>query len=314
MVLFIVFTIYAYSQPLQIKEPVRFLALGDSYTVGQSVPSASSWPAQLTDSLKSRGYEIGQLSIIATTGWRTDNLKNALLTLQPENDYNLVSLLIGVNDQYQGVSVDLYPAHFEELLNMAIEYAGGDTSSVFILSIPDYAYTPFGQDMNAGRISSDIDQYNAINSAIARDYGVAYFDITSISREGLARPELVAADGLHPSGLMYSLWVSYILAAVVGGPAVSSYYADPGLSLVSDITSFPDPVNDQLHFYSGNTGMDNLEIRIFTSSGKMVNVTRLSPKHDTHVVLNVAFLCPGIYFYEIISDRKLLTNGKFVKN
>lgn len=310
MILFIVFTTSVYSQVLPIRNPVKFLALGDSYTVGQSVPSSSSWPAQLMDSLSSRGYEIEQLSIFATTGWRTDNLKNGLLKMESSNDYNLVSLLIGVNDQYQGISIDLYPSNFEELINMAIEYASGDTSSVFVLSIPDYAFTPFGQNMNSSEITSEINQYNSINSAISQEYGIAYFDITPISREGLVRPELVAGDGLHPSGVMYGEWVSLILQSVTGEPAASSVNGNPEPH--TDVYFYPNPVRDQIHFIIENLEITNLKIRIFSIEGRLLS--DISSGHETDVIINVEDFHSGVYSYQIISDREVLFTGKFVKN
>jgi lysophospholipase L1-like esterase len=190
-------------------QKIKFLALGDSYTIGESVNESERWPMQLLQQLQSKGYECQPPQIIATTGWRTDDLKNAIAKRKPEKDFNLVSLLIGVNNQYQGKSVESYTPEFEELLNIAIEHAGGDKSKVFVVSIPDYGYTPFGRNKQAA-ISKDIDEFNAANKAITEKYGIKYFNITEISRKGFDDPTLVANDGLHPSGKMYALWVDLI--------------------------------------------------------------------------------------------------------
>ncbi|MBL7905715.1 MAG: T9SS type A sorting domain-containing protein [Bacteroidales bacterium] len=196
-------------QNILVREPVRMLALGDSYTIGQSVVADERWPEQLTAQLKSLGYQVDALKTIAQTGWRTDNLQNAVNQQLPLTGYNLVSLLIGVNNQYQGGTLQVYSTEFTQLLQQAITLAGGNPRHVFVLSIPDYAYTPFGN--GNPQISAEIDEFNAINKAITGSYGVKYIDITPISRNGLAQPWLVAGDGLHPSGEMYRLWVLEIL-------------------------------------------------------------------------------------------------------
>ena len=200
------------AQKLIVREEVKLLALGDSYTIGESVALSSRWPSQLVDSLQKRGVDCLQPKIIATTGWRTDNLKNAIsrTKFKKDEEYNLVSLLIGVNNYYQGKSVESYAPEFEELLKTALQLAGGDKSSVFVLSIPDYGYTPFGKEKQQ-TISEGIDAYNAVNKSISDKYGVKYYNITDISRRGLDEPDLVAADGLHPSEKMYSQWVQLIL-------------------------------------------------------------------------------------------------------
>ena len=203
------------AQKLIVREEVKLLALGDSYTIGESVASSSRWPIQLVDSLQKRGVDCLQPKIIATTGWRTDNLKNAIsrTKFKKDEEYNLVSLLIGVNNYYQGKSVESYAPEFEDLLKTALQLAGGDTSSVFVLSIPDYGYTPFGKEKQQ-TISEGIDAYNAVNKSISDKYGVKYYNITDISRRGLDEPDLVAADGLHPSEKMYSQWVQVILSEI----------------------------------------------------------------------------------------------------
>ncbi len=182
----------------------KFLALGDSYTIGESVAESERWPNQLAAKLK-----LKEPRIIATTGWRTDQLKAAIEAANLKPEYDLVSLLIGVNNQYQGKPIEIYEREFEELLQASINLAKGKKKNVFVVSIPDYAYTPFGKAKQE-TISLELDQYNAINKRIAAKYGVRYFNITAISRKGFEDTELVAADGLHPSGKMYAQWVELI--------------------------------------------------------------------------------------------------------
>ncbi|MDF1571247.1 MAG: SGNH/GDSL hydrolase family protein [Bacteroidales bacterium] len=204
-------TMVAAAQSIEISEPVRFLALGDSYTIGQSVEENQRWPVQLIDVLKEEyGIQDAEVDIIARTGWTTGNLKAGIAQqLDTEKEYNLASLLIGVNNQYQGLDFNIYAPEFRELLDIAISAVGGDTGKVFIVSIPDYAFTPSFR--NDARVSSEIDAYNAVNESIAREYGVLYFNTTPISRNGLENPDLVADDQLHPSGLQYKQWVGMML-------------------------------------------------------------------------------------------------------
>jgi lysophospholipase L1-like esterase len=203
------------AQKLIVREEVKLLALGDSYTIGESVALSSRWPMQLVDSLQKRGVDCLQPKIIATTGWRTDNLKNAILRTKFKKDesYNVVSLSIGVNNYYQGKTVESYAPEFEDLLKTAIQLAGMDKSSVFVLSIPDYGYTPFGKE-NQQKITEGVDAFNAVNKSISDKYGVKYYNITDISRRGLSEPDLVASDGLHPSEKMYAEWVKVILSDI----------------------------------------------------------------------------------------------------
>jgi lysophospholipase L1-like esterase len=189
---------------------LSYLALGDSYTIGESVNESERWPNQLAKALTEKGVTVSQPKIIATTGWRTDNLKDAIIKADLKNNYDLVSLLIGVNNQYQGKPADQYAIEFEDLLKTAIQLAKGKSNNVFVVSIPDYGYTPFGLAKKE-TISKQLDEFNAINKRISEKYQVAYYNITDISRKGLDEPSLVAADKLHPSGKMYTLWTERIL-------------------------------------------------------------------------------------------------------
>ena len=186
-----------------------YLALGDRYTIGESVESSGRWPNQLIDSLEGQEIYLDSATIIAQKGWRTDELKAALAT-HDKFDYDLVSLLIGVNDQYQGKTAASYEPAFEELLSLAIERVGGDKERVFVLSIPNYGYTPFGV-LNREGITTEIAAYNQVIKRITNDKGIWYFYITAISEQGLSDTALVAADRLHPSAQQYALWVAEIL-------------------------------------------------------------------------------------------------------
>ena len=195
---------------------LKILSLGDSYTIGQSVCETCRFPEQLKESLKRRVESTSniQLNIIARTGWTTSNLKNAIVTQNPANDQDLVTLLIGVNNEYQNRPFSIYETEFPQLVNTAIQKAKGDKNKVIVISIPDYAYTPFGKGNSA--ISQRLDRYNDF----ARDYcsnnNISYVFITDITRQGLNRPELVASDGLHPSALAYTKFVERILPVALG--------------------------------------------------------------------------------------------------
>lgn len=192
------------------KQPLSYLALGDSYTIGESVTEKERWPVQLAKALSENGIPVEPPKIIAVTGWRTDNLKNGINIAQIKKKYDMVSLSIGVNNQYQGKPVGEYAIEYEDLLKTAIQLAGEDKSRVFVVSIPDYGFTPYGKPKQE-KITRELEEFNSVNRRITESYGVTYINITDISRRGLDDPELVAGDGLHPSGKQYSLWVERIL-------------------------------------------------------------------------------------------------------
>lgn len=188
---------------------MTFLALGDSYTIGEAVREAERWPVLLTDSLKNAGIDL-DTRIIAQTGWTTNELRAAIKASDMDPPYDLVSLLIGVNNQYRGYAVDQYSVEFKQLLLMAIEFAGDDSSRVFVVSIPDYGVTHFAENLDRQKIAAEIDQYNQLAESIAGEYGVPFINITPISREAVENGALIADDGLHPSGEMYRYWVELI--------------------------------------------------------------------------------------------------------
>ncbi len=191
--------------------PNTYLALGDSYTIGESVAPNENFPNLLLQKFKKANKNLNHVQIIAKTGWTTDELQAEIHHLNLLNhQFGLVSLLIGVNNQYRGRTVETYAPEFELLLQQALQLANHQIDKLFVVSIPDYAFTPFGN----GRIdiTKGIDEYNTVNEAITKKYGVAYFNITPISREGLQLPHLVAADGLHPSSAQYELWTELFFA------------------------------------------------------------------------------------------------------
>jgi len=194
---------------------LRYLALGDSYTIGESVGADARWPVQLAARLRQQGMAIGEPQIIARTGWTTDELLAAIDQAAPMGPFDLVSLLIGVNNQYRGRDSGEYRAEFRALLRRAIALAGGRAARVLVLSIPDWGVTPFAAGRDRGRIAAEIDAFNAINRAEAERAGARYVDITPESRAAAAHPELIAGDGLHPSGTMYAEWVELALPQVV---------------------------------------------------------------------------------------------------
>ncbi len=205
----------ATSADIMQNKSLTYLALGDSYTIGESVAEDQRWPVQLAQKMIGNGLNVKDPRIIATTGWRTDQLKEAINNADDLLDqYDMVSLLIGVNNQYQGRSVESFAPEFEELLQMAIEKAGGDASHVFVVSIPDYGKTPFGAAKEE-QIARELDAYNKVSMEISQKYDVAYYNITPISREAKEESELVASDNLHPSGEMYRRWVDLFYKDVI---------------------------------------------------------------------------------------------------
>ena len=186
-----------------------FLALGDSYTIGESVAADLRWPALLQKTLLAKEIPLGSPTILAKTGWTTDELQTAMDQFKFNPTYDLVSLLIGVNNQYRGRSADQYRKEFTSLLSQAITLSGNRPAHVLVVSIPDWGVTPFAEGRDRAKIAREIDQFNQVNREEAQRAGVLYLDITDISRQ--PRPEFIASDGLHPSGLMYQAWVDRLI-------------------------------------------------------------------------------------------------------
>ncbi|APY08108.1 lysophospholipase [Winogradskyella sp. J14-2] len=195
----------------------RILSLGDSYTIGQSVCESCSFPKQLKDSLVNNNDGVTfELNIIAQTGWTTSDLISNIVSENPSNNYDLVTLLIGVNNQYQGAPFSLYESEFPQLVQMAMSKVQGDKTKVIIVSIPDYAYTPFGQfSGDPSLTSTEIDMYNAFAENYCNENNITFVNITDITREGLNNPDLVASDDLHPSELAYTRFVERLLPLAI---------------------------------------------------------------------------------------------------
>lgn len=189
---------------------LRYLALGDSYTIGESVDESERFPNQLASLLSAEGLPT-EVTIIARTGWTTDELWQGIQARKLEPPYDLVSLLIGVNNQYRGYDINKYREEFKFLLGKAIEYAGGDATRVIVFSIPDWGVTPFAAGRDRAQISAEINAFNAVNLEETQGAGSYYMDVTPVSREAVARPNLIASDNLHPSGIMYAEWVKLAL-------------------------------------------------------------------------------------------------------
>lgn len=195
---------------LHVDPPSSFLALGDSYTIGESVEVAMRWPNQLVAALNRSGLEFEQPQIVAKTGWTTDELLAALDQASLKESYDYVSLLIGVNNQYRGRSVTSFEPEFTVLLERAISYSNRKANGVFVVSIPDWGVMPFAEGRDARKIALEIDTFNKSIERICKIYGVRFFDITEISRMASETPSFVASDGLHPSGEMYAAWVNEV--------------------------------------------------------------------------------------------------------
>ena len=194
---------------------LSYLALGDSYTIGESVAADARWPQQLASALRSRHVPMADPRIIATTGWTTQELNDAIDAAQPLGRYDFVSMLIGVNDQYRGHPLADYQRRFAPLLERAIGFAGGRADRVLVLSIPDWGVTRFGRESgrDTAQGAREIDDYNAAARAICIAHGVSFVDITGVSRQHGAEPAMLAGDGLHPSATMYALWTQAALPA-----------------------------------------------------------------------------------------------------
>lgn len=182
----------------------KFLALGDSYTIGQSVDEKDRWSVQLVDLLRNDFYFTKQ-DIIARTGWTTAELIDAINTRKVTEQYDMVSLLIGVNNQYRGQSLDEYRTEFRTLLNMSIGFARNQPKRVFVFSIPDWGMSPFGKNMNSKQIGQEIDDFNKVAKTECQKLSIVFIDITDISRKNTDL-DYFASDQLHYSGKMHLLW------------------------------------------------------------------------------------------------------------
>lgn len=185
-------------------QPIRILALGDSYTIGTAVEPAEQWPVHLALLLRQPGWNVAEPQLVARNGWTTSELMAGIEQANPTGPFDLVTLLIGVNNQYRGLDLEDYRQEFVTLLEQAIAFAGGQPGRVLVLSIPDYSVTPFGRGRES--IAAAINRFNDANQAETERLGACYLDITPLSRQAATDPSLLAADDLHPSGKMYAQW------------------------------------------------------------------------------------------------------------
>jgi lysophospholipase L1-like esterase len=192
----------------------NYLALGDSYTIGESVPLHKNFPYQVVQLLRKKEFNFNAPEIIAKTGWTTDELQEAMSKVTLLSKYDFVSLLIGVNNQYRGRDAIEYKQQYEEILKKAIELANGKKEHVIIVSIPDYAVTPHAETMDTEKISREIEVFNSINKALSIQYKVQYVDITAGSKSAKNDSSLIAQDGLHPSEKQYSVWAKKIVELI----------------------------------------------------------------------------------------------------
>ena len=188
-----------------------FLALGDSYTIGESVDAADRWPVQLARMVREKGADVADPQIIATTGWTTDELSAGMDAAAPKAPYRLVTVLIGVNNQFRGRDIVEFRTQFRAQCKRAVTLAGEKPSRVIVVSIPDYGVTPFAASSDRGKISRQIDAFNAGCHEEVTALGIAFVDITGISKKAADDRSLIADDGLHPSGKMYRQWAEKIL-------------------------------------------------------------------------------------------------------
>ena len=221
LVLFIGFVMLSCQKPsepaLKPKDDstsISWLALGDSYTIGQGVNTSERFPAQTLDLLKLRSIKTAQLTYIATTGWTSGELDKSI---SQENlaYYDFVTVLIGVNDQFQGVDTSAYSKNFKSILNRAIQATRGESQHVLVLSIPDYSLSPEGKKLDTAKIKREIDLFNTLNKKVTKDFKCQYLDITVLGREAKLNPSWIAKDGLHPSALAYKKWAEQIYPFII---------------------------------------------------------------------------------------------------
>jgi len=207
-------TVLMITNPEAPKSKYTFLSLGDSYTIGESVSASDRWSVQLAGLLRKNGVDVADPDIIARTGWTTAELQEAIKATENQKTYDLVSLLIGVNNQYRGQSQDRYRTEFRALLQTATRFAGSNTKHVFVLSIPDWSASPYAQGRNQNQIADAIDAFNAIARQECQAVGIAFIDITPLTRQATGNDTQFASDGLHYSGQQMRQWANMALPVV----------------------------------------------------------------------------------------------------
>ena len=208
--------------PTHAPVPMRLLALGDSYTIGEGVPQGQRWPEQWAARRRARGAATAPPVIVARTGWSTGELLEGIAAADPRPPFDRVTLLIGVNDQYRGRPLDDARADFAVALSRAVEFAGGDAKHVWVLSIPDWGVTPFASGRDRAAIAAEIDLFNAAFRERAARIGAHWLDITTLSRRHGEDPRWLTADGLHPSGAAYAEWAAALDDSMMAASSSSS--------------------------------------------------------------------------------------------
>ena len=198
-----------------MEKKLTYLALGDSYTIGEGVDAGDRWPVRLSETLVGEGIPTWSPLIVAQTGWTTDELMDGIDQAHIDPPFDLVSLLIGVNNQYRGWDTAVFRTEFSDLLDRAETFAGNDPGRVLVLSIPDWGVTPFAEGRDRATISAEIDAFNSIKKEVTEKRGILFIDITGISRLAENDESLLAGDGLHPSGKMYWMWVEKIIPVLI---------------------------------------------------------------------------------------------------
>lgn len=204
-------------QPRTGPSSLSWLALGDSYTMGQGLDPQDRLPAQTIALLKPRGIVVNKLSLVAAHGWTSADLLKAL-SLTGKMNYDVVTLMIGVNDQYLSLDTSVYSKNFTALLEYTLDVTMGNSTDVFVISIPDYSVTPAEKGSDTARIRKEIDMFNSINLRLSKEFNCSYVDITPLSKEARVNPNLISGDGLHPSALGYKDWARVMAAAISKTP------------------------------------------------------------------------------------------------
>jgi lysophospholipase L1-like esterase len=273
-----------------LSSTIKYLALGDSYTIGASVADSARWPNQLMDSLNKLGFSVEKKEIIATSGWTTTNLLSAMNGANLEKEYTLISILIGVNNFFQSKSIDLFKNELAVIIDSALVLANQDTNALFMVTIPDYGYTPYGSSQTSS-ISKNTDLYNGIKDSIANVYGIPLYNITDISRRGLDDPSLVASDGLHPSGKQYGLWVDLLLEKMGLTTSLKKHIVPIGL----EYSSF----SGQIVFKARRNG----NLVLYKISGEKIMDSRLFSGDISRFNLN-----SGAYLVKFVNDFGIETH------
>ena len=210
LLFFTIFCSFILNKEAMSQKSISYLALGDSYTVGEGVPLAESYPYQAVQILRKKGLNLQAPEIVAKTGWTTSELLAGINGTKFLPNYDMVTLLIGVNNQYRGQTVEIYADEFESLLKLAIAFAGNEKRRVAVLSIPDWGATPFAEGRDRAKITEEINAFNVISKRISLQYKVQYIDITPGTRLAGQEPSLVTKDKLHPSGKEYAKWAEKV--------------------------------------------------------------------------------------------------------